>query len=84
MAENSCLFLSYNELQSLIRWTSRIPQYQDLSLPQMILAGAGAGALTSFALSVHPTLLFGESSMEDQVEAHKRSICSFLEHPSSW
>jgi len=64
MAENSCLFLSYNELQDLIRWTNQIPQYQDLNLPQMILAGAGAGALTSFALSVHFPLLFGESSKE--------------------
>ncbi|KAF9652400.1 mitochondrial carrier [Thelephora ganbajun] len=51
MAENSCLFLSYNELQNLIRWMNQIPQHQDLSLPQAILAAAGAGALTSFALT---------------------------------
>lgn len=56
MAENSCLFLSYNELKNLIRWTSQIPQHQDLNLPQMIVAGAGAGALASFALSVCSTL----------------------------
>ena len=53
MAENSCLFLSYNELQNLIRWASPTPQHQDLSLPRVILAAAGSGAITSFALSVY-------------------------------
>ena len=88
MAENSCLFLSYNELQNLIRWTTQMPQHQDLNLPQMILAAAGAGALTSFALSVHSPLLLGESS-EEESEAYDRSISAlphrvFLEPLSSW
>lgn len=51
MAENASLFLSYNELQNLIRWTNHMPQHEDLSLPQAILAAAGAGAVTSFVLT---------------------------------
>lgn len=82
MAENSCLFLSYNELQNLIRWASQMPLHQDPNLPQLIFAAAGAGALTSFALSVHSPLLPGVFS-EKEPEAYKRSIY-FLGPPSSW
>lgn len=85
MAENSCLFLSYNELQNLIRWTNQIPQCQDLDLPQMILAAAGAGALTSFALSVHPPPRSLRRALNgEQAGAHERSIHPFLEPLSSW
>lgn len=56
MTENSSLFLSYKELQNLIRWTNHIPHHQDLSLSQVILAASGAGAVTSFFLSVHSSL----------------------------
>lgn len=62
MAENSCIFMSYNEFQNLIRWTNHIPQREDLSLSLAIVAAAGAGAVTSFVLSVHFSLLFEERS----------------------
>ena len=52
MAENSSLFLSYNGLQNVIRSVNHTPQNKDLSLPQTILAAAGAGAITSFILFV--------------------------------
>ena len=71
MAENSCLFLSYNELQNLIRWSTQIPQHRDLSLPQVTLAAAGAGALTSFALSV----FFSDG---ERAETHERMFNSFF------
>lgn len=51
MAENASLFLSYNEFQNLIRWTLSQPISQPLSLSQLALAGAGAGAVTSFLLT---------------------------------
>ncbi|KAH7910140.1 mitochondrial carrier [Hygrophoropsis aurantiaca] len=51
MAENASLFLSYSELQNVIRWVYAQPLSQDLSLPQLALAGAGAGAITSFLLT---------------------------------
>lgn len=50
MAENASLFLSYNELQNVIRWVTQQPHSQDLSLGQIALAAAGAGAITSFFL----------------------------------
>jgi ornithine carrier protein len=52
MAENASLFLSYNEFQNLIRWTTSQPISQPLPLSQLALAGAGAGAITSFLLYV--------------------------------
>ena len=54
MAENATIFLSYTQLQNAIRWTTAQPLSQELSLPQLALAGAGAGAITSFILYVHP------------------------------
>ena len=56
MAENAILFFAYNELQNLIRQLSSIHSAQTLSLPQLTLAAAGAGAITSFFLCV--VLLF--------------------------
>jgi ornithine carrier protein len=56
MAENATLFFAYNELQNLIRRLSSNPFAQTLSLPQLTLAAAGAGAITSFFLCV--VLLF--------------------------
>ena len=53
MAENASLFLSYSELQNVIRWTNAQPLSVPLSIPQLALAGAGAGAITSFLLYVH-------------------------------
>lgn len=61
MAEIATLFLSYSELQNLIRQVNTLPLSQELSVPQLALAGAGAGAITSFllyVLSANATLLF--------------------------
>lgn len=52
MLENASLFLSYSELQDVIRRINSQPLSHDLSLPQLALAGAGAGAITSFLLQV--------------------------------
>jgi ornithine carrier protein len=61
MAENATLFLAYGELQNVIRQVGNIPVTQALSLPQLTLAAAGAGAITSFVLyvffSLHRELL---------------------------
>lgn len=50
MAENASLFFAYGELQNLIRHFWNIPVVQTLSLPQLALAAAGAGTITSFFL----------------------------------
>ncbi|KAI0047738.1 mitochondrial carrier [Auriscalpium vulgare] len=51
MAENASLFLAYGELQNVVRSVAGIPTSQALSLPQLALAAAGAGAITSFVLT---------------------------------
>lgn len=51
MLENASLFMSYSELQDVIRRINSQPLSHDLSLPQLALAGAGAGAITSFLLT---------------------------------
>ncbi|KAF8271846.1 mitochondrial carrier [Lactarius quietus] len=51
MAENATLFLAYGELQNIIRQVGNIPVTQALSLPQLTLAAAGAGTITSFVLT---------------------------------
>ncbi|KAG1818388.1 mitochondrial carrier [Suillus variegatus] len=51
MLENASLFLSYSELQDVIRRINSQSLSHDLSLPQLALAGAGAGAITSFLLT---------------------------------
>jgi ornithine carrier protein len=57
MAENASLFLSYSELKDIIRWTNGQSSAHDLSLPRLALAGAGAGAITSFLLYVHYSIM---------------------------
>ena len=52
MLETACLFFSYGELQNVIRRSSGMPHMQDLTIPQLMLASAGAGAITSFILFV--------------------------------
>ena len=52
MTENAALFLSYNELQNAIRFVTGRPLSQELSLGQLAVAAAGAGAITSFFLYV--------------------------------
>ncbi|KAJ6608598.1 mitochondrial carrier domain-containing protein [Mycena sp. CBHHK59/15] len=51
MAENASLFLSYRELQDLIKRANHQPIDDPSSMPQIALAGAGAGAVTSFLLT---------------------------------
>lgn len=51
MAENATLFLSYNELQNLLRRLNPHPLSRDPTLLQLALSGAGAGAITSFVLT---------------------------------
>ncbi|KAG2151191.1 mitochondrial carrier [Suillus bovinus] len=51
MLENASLFLSYSELQDVIRRINSQPLSHELSLPQLALAGAGAGSITSFLLT---------------------------------
>lgn len=50
MAENASLFLSYRELQNVIKTlTGKDAEYQ-LPLGQLMIAAAGAGTITSFVL----------------------------------
>ncbi|PCH44953.1 mitochondrial carrier [Wolfiporia cocos MD-104 SS10] len=51
MAENASLFWSYTELQNALRWLGGHSSTHELSLGQRALAGAGAGAVTSFLLT---------------------------------
>lgn len=67
MVENASLFLSYSQLQHAIRWVIAQPPSQDLSLPQLALAGAGAGIATSFVLCVHHRL-------DSEKISHRRKI----------
>ena len=52
MVENATLFVSYSQIQHGIRWLTAQPPSQDLPLLQLAIAGAGAGAVTSFVLYV--------------------------------
>jgi len=51
MTENATLFLSYNILQNTIRAVNHQPLSDELSLSQLSIAAAGAGAVTSFFLT---------------------------------
>ncbi|KAJ7696128.1 mitochondrial carrier domain-containing protein [Mycena olivaceomarginata] len=51
MVENASLFLSYRELQNLIKIVNRQHKEEPSSMSQIVLAGAGAGAITSFLLT---------------------------------
>ncbi|KAJ7461035.1 mitochondrial carrier domain-containing protein [Mycena galericulata] len=51
MAENASLFLSYRELQDIIKRFNRQAITEASSMPQIALAAAGAGAITSFLLT---------------------------------
>ncbi len=56
MAETASVFLAYSFFQNVIRSLSSSPHERSktalLSLPQLGLASAGAGFVTSFVLSV--------------------------------
>jgi mitochondrial ornithine carrier protein len=52
MAENASMFLAYNELQNAIRLSTGKLLHQSLSLGELSIAAAGAGAITSFFLCV--------------------------------
>ena len=62
MVENASLFVSYSQLQHAMRWATDHPPSQDLTISQLALAGAGAGAITSFVLYVHYPLCDGKFS----------------------
>ncbi|KAJ7484685.1 mitochondrial carrier [Mycena latifolia] len=51
MAENASLFLSYRELQDVIKLVNHQSKEEASSMPQIPLAGAGAGAISSFLLT---------------------------------
>ncbi|KAJ7437379.1 mitochondrial carrier domain-containing protein [Mycena galericulata] len=51
MAENASLFLSYRELQDAIKLANHQAKEEPSSMGQIALAGAGAGAITSFLLT---------------------------------
>ncbi|KAJ6486839.1 mitochondrial carrier domain-containing protein [Mycena sanguinolenta] len=51
MVENASLFLSYRELQDLIKFLNHQNKEEPSSMSQLALAGAGAGAITSFLLT---------------------------------
>ncbi|SNX86303.1 related to mitochondrial amino acid transporter ARG-13 [Melanopsichium pennsylvanicum] len=59
--ENACLFFTYNQIQSAIRWANgdatnsasaaKADAERPLSIPQLAIAAAGAGAVTSLVLT---------------------------------
>ncbi|KAF8184874.1 mitochondrial carrier domain-containing protein [Mycena galopus ATCC 62051] len=51
MAENASLFLSYRELQDLIKHINHQHLEEPSSMSQIAMAAAGAGAITSFLLT---------------------------------
>ncbi|KAJ7349192.1 mitochondrial carrier domain-containing protein [Mycena albidolilacea] len=51
MAENASLFLSYRELQDVIKRINHQHIQEASTMPQIALAAAGAGAITSFLLT---------------------------------
>jgi ornithine carrier protein len=51
MGEIATLFLSYSEIQDLIRRMNHQSPDSTLTIPQLAVAGAGAGAVTSFILT---------------------------------
>lgn len=52
MAENATLFLAYSVIQDAVGNAAGVLPGQALSLPQLGIAAAAAGAVTSFALCV--------------------------------
>jgi len=50
MVENASLFLSYRELQNTIKNMTGNPAEYQLPIGQLMIAAAGAGAITSFVL----------------------------------
>lgn len=51
MAENATLFLAYSEFQNIIRHVAGRPLSEEPTLPQLALAAAGAGFVTSYVLT---------------------------------
>ena len=56
MAENASIFFTFNEIQELIRHVTNRPLSEKAALPQLALAAAGAGCVTSFFLCVTVSL----------------------------
>ncbi|GJJ10445.1 hypothetical protein Clacol_004671 [Clathrus columnatus] len=75
MAENASLFLTYNELQNVIRRWNGYEYGAPLSLKQLMLAAAGAGGIASFLLT--PIELV-KCKMQVQMLAHLPPAASVL------
>jgi ornithine carrier protein len=91
MAENAIIFFAYGELQNLMRRLSSIPSTQTLSLPQLTLAGAGAGTLTSFFLyslffpsqMLRGVLIFGTNRTPIELVKCKMQVQMLVAPPAS-
>ncbi|KAG6379869.1 mitochondrial carrier [Boletus reticuloceps] len=79
MVENASLFVSYSQLQHVIRWITGDLSSRELTLPQLAMAGAGAGAVTSFVLT--PIELV-KCKMQVQMLAVDVAGTSMHSHPS--
>ncbi|KAI8086137.1 mitochondrial carrier domain-containing protein [Halteromyces radiatus] len=52
MMENATLFVGYRQMQRLIRmYTGQLDESKQLSMEQLMMAGAGSGALATFVLT---------------------------------
>jgi ornithine carrier protein len=65
MAENASIFFAFNEFQELIRRATNRSLSEKATLPQLALAAAGAGFITSFFLYV-AIPLFTISHLKDK------------------
>jgi hypothetical protein len=74
MVENASLFMSYNEIQNFIRRVSHRAPQERLPLYHLALAGAGAGAITSFLLSVDLSFLRAPPLLIHTLLSHRLSV----------
>jgi hypothetical protein len=70
MAENASIFFAFNEFQELIRRATNRSLSEKATLPQLALAAAGAGFITSFFLYVAVPLC-SQSVIERQIPAER-------------
>lgn len=80
MAETAGLFLAYSQLQSLLLWCSS-DAFRQLSLPELGLAAAGSGFLTSFIIT--PIELV-KCKMQVQMLTAPPRIPDFKTHPPTF
>ncbi|KAF7350510.1 hypothetical protein MVEN_01356600 [Mycena venus] len=70
MAENASLFLSYRELQDVIKMANHQQKDEASSMPQIALAGAGAGAITSFLFCKMQVQMLVTPAVSPSVASH--------------